>query len=95
MTYEGRDVVAFHLPYKRFGLEEGDELRVVGVVHETGTVSLLGESDLPVGLGANPAGSTWRRGRNLNCEVSLTWWYGYRKGGSSNGSSTGCQEATT
>ena len=37
------DVVAFHRPYKRLGVEKGDELRVAGVDHETQTVRLEGE----------------------------------------------------
>ena len=37
------DVVAFHRPYKRLGVEKGDELRVAGVDHGTRTVNLLGE----------------------------------------------------
>ena len=36
------DTVAFHRPYKRLGVEKGDELRVAGVDHRTGTVNLEG-----------------------------------------------------
>ena len=34
------DVVAFHRPYKRLGVEKGDELRVARVDHRTRTVNL-------------------------------------------------------
>ena len=33
-NYSPGDVVAFHRPYKRIGVEKGDELRVKGVDHE-------------------------------------------------------------
>ena len=36
-------MVAFHRPYKRLGVEKGDELRVAGVDHETRTVRLEGK----------------------------------------------------
>ena len=39
-NYAGGDVVAFHRPYKRIGVEKGDERRVAGVVHATRTVLL-------------------------------------------------------
>ena len=42
-NYREGDVVAFHRPYKRLGVEKGDELRVAGVNHGTRTVNLLGE----------------------------------------------------
>ena len=42
-NYRAGDVVAFHRPYKRLGVEKGDELRVAGVDHGTRTVNLLGE----------------------------------------------------
>ena len=42
-NYRAGDVVAFHRPYKRLGLDKGDELRVAGVDHRTRTVNLLGE----------------------------------------------------
>ena len=34
------DVVAFHRPYKRIGVEKGDERRVAGVDHKAGAVML-------------------------------------------------------
>ena len=41
-NYRPGDVVAFHRPYKRLGVEKGDELRVAGVDHEARTVWLEG-----------------------------------------------------
>ena len=42
-NYSPGDVVAFHRPYKRIGVEKGDELRVKGVDHEGGAVILEGK----------------------------------------------------
>ena len=42
-NYAPGDVVAFHRPYKRLGVEKGDELRVAGVDHEARTVRLEGK----------------------------------------------------
>ena len=42
-NYSPGDVVAFHRPYKRIGVEKGDELRVAGVDHESGAVILEGK----------------------------------------------------
>ena len=42
-NYAPGDVVAFHRPYKRLGVEKGDELRVSGVDHENRTVVLEGK----------------------------------------------------
>ena len=39
-NYAPGDVVAFHRPYKRLGVEKGDELRVAGVNHRARTVEL-------------------------------------------------------
>ena len=39
-NYEAGDVVAFHRPYKRIGVEKGDERQVVGVNHKSRTVLL-------------------------------------------------------
>ena len=39
-NYGVGDVVAFHRPYKRIGVEKGDERRVVGVDHKTRAVLL-------------------------------------------------------
>ena len=41
-NYRPGDVVAFHRPYKRLGVEKGDELRVAGVNHGARTVNLDG-----------------------------------------------------
>ena len=42
-NYAAGDVVSFHRPYKRLGVEKGDELRVTGVDHDAGTVNLAGK----------------------------------------------------
>ena len=39
-NYAAGDVVAFHRPYKRIGVEKGDERRVMGVDHKTRAVLL-------------------------------------------------------
>ena len=41
-NYSPGDVVAFHRPYKRIGVEKGDELRVTGVDHANAAVILEG-----------------------------------------------------
>ena len=41
-NYAAGDVVAFHRPYRRLGVEKGDERRVAGVDHEARTVLLEG-----------------------------------------------------
>ena len=41
-NYAAGDVVAFHRPYKRLGVEKGDELRVAGIDRGAGTVNLEG-----------------------------------------------------
>ena len=41
-NYQAGDVVGFHRPYKRLGVEKGDELRVAGVDRAAGTVTLIG-----------------------------------------------------
>ena len=41
-NYMPGDVVGFHRPYKRLGVEKGDELRVAGVDRGAGTVTLAG-----------------------------------------------------
>ena len=43
-NYVPGDVVAFHRPYKRLGVERGDERRVVGVDHRSSTVMLEGRN---------------------------------------------------
>ena len=47
-NYAEGDVVAFHRPYKRLGVEKGDELRVAGVDRKTDTVHLTGKDGNPV-----------------------------------------------
>ena len=42
-NYAPGDVVAFHRPYKRLGVEKGDELRVSGVDHENQAMVLEGK----------------------------------------------------
>ena len=42
-NYAVGDVVAFHRPYKRLGVEKGDERRVIGVDHKDGAVRLEGK----------------------------------------------------
>ena len=42
-NYAKGDVVAFHRPYKRLGVEKGDERRVVGVDHKANAVRLEGK----------------------------------------------------
>ncbi len=42
-NYAPGDVVAFHRPYKRLGVDKGDELRVVGVDRRAHTVTLRGK----------------------------------------------------
>ena len=42
-NYRPGDVVGFHRPYKRLGVEKGDELRVAGVDGGAGTVTLAGK----------------------------------------------------
>ena len=39
-NYTEGDVVGFHRPYKRLGVEKGDELRVAGIDRDAGTVNL-------------------------------------------------------
>ncbi len=39
-NYARGDVVGFHRPYRRLGVEKGDELRVAGVDRDAGTVNL-------------------------------------------------------
>ena len=42
-NYMAGDVVGFHRPYKRLGVEKGDELRVAGVDRTAGSVTLAGK----------------------------------------------------
>ena len=41
-NYAPGDVVAFHRPYKRHGVDKGEERRVAGIDHRSGTVMLEG-----------------------------------------------------
>ena len=47
-NYAAGDVVAFHRPYKRLGVDKGDELRVAGVDREARAVMLEGRDGQPV-----------------------------------------------
>ena len=47
-NYTAGDVVGFHRPYKRLGVEKGDELRVAGVDRAAGTVTLAGKDGATV-----------------------------------------------
>ena len=47
-NYMAGDVVGFHRPYKRLGVEKGDELRVAGVDRAAGTVTLAGKDGATV-----------------------------------------------
>jgi len=47
-NYRPGDVVAFHRPYKRLGVEKGDELRVARVDRKARTVVLDGKDGQPV-----------------------------------------------
>ena len=49
--YRPGDIVAFHRPYQRLGIEKGDERRVLGADRDGGTVRLDGTDGAPV---------TWR-----------------------------------
>ena len=47
-NYAPGDVVAFHRPYKRLGIDKGDERRVAGVDHQKRIVHLEGPDGSPV-----------------------------------------------
>ena len=55
-NYAPGDVVAFHRPYKRIGVEKGDERRVAGVDHKARTVLLEGND------GGKGAAAAWKPG---------------------------------
>ena len=44
-NYAAGDVVAFHCPYRRLGVEKNDERRVIGVDHGSRAVLLDGSED--------------------------------------------------
>ena len=52
-NYARGDVVAFHRPYKRLGVEKGDELRVAGVDRKAHTVMLEGKDGESVAWAPN------------------------------------------
>ena len=64
-NYAAGDVVAFHRAYKRLGVEKGDELRVVGVDHGLGTVTLEGKDGSVVAWDPYRLAGKTRRGRGL------------------------------
>ena len=60
-NYAPGDVVAFHRPYRRLGVEKGDELRVSGIDRDAGVVNLMGKDGkivawAPDRLGARTGG---------------------------------------
>ena len=59
-NYVPGDVVAFHRPYKRLGVDKGDELRVAGVDRAAGVVTLRGRHGATVAW--EPARLAARRG---------------------------------
>ena len=59
-NYAPGDIVAFHRPYKRLGVEKGDERRVESVDHKTMTVHLEGPEGSTVGWRPSEIGG--RRG---------------------------------
>ncbi len=52
-NYAPGDVVAFHRPYKRLGVDKGDELRVLGVDRKAHTVALEGKDGRAVDWNPN------------------------------------------
>ena len=52
-NYASGDVVAFHRPYKRLGVDKGDELRVLGVDRRAHTVTLRGNGGRAVSWDPN------------------------------------------
>ena len=63
-NYAPGDVVAFHRPYKRLGVDKGDERRVAGVDHRRHTVMLEGPDGTTVAWKPNRVA-----GRHQGCEV--------------------------
>ncbi len=49
-NYRPGDTVAFHRPYKRLGVDKGDELRVASVDHATRSVNLEGADGRAPGI---------------------------------------------
>ena len=69
-NYAKGDVVAFHRPYKRLGVEKGDERRVVGVDHKANAVRLEGKNGgtvawKPAEIGGRRGGSEVYRSEGI------------------------------
>ena len=69
-NYAPGDVVAFHRPYKRLGVEKGDELQVHNIDRRAGTVNLKGKDGVSVNwdpgkLAARTGGVEVYRSENL------------------------------
>ena len=69
-NYAKGDVVAFHRPYKRIGVEKGDERRVVGVDHKANAVRLEGRNGgtvawKPAEIGGRRGGSEVYRSESI------------------------------
>ena len=69
-NYAPGDVVGFHRPYKRLGVEKGDELRVAGIDRDAGTVNLRRKDGgivawVPHKLAARTGGVEVYRSENL------------------------------
>ena len=69
-NYAKGDVVAFHRPYKRLGVEKGDERRVVGVDHKANAVRLEGKDGgtvawKPAEIGGRRGGSEVYRSEGI------------------------------
>ena len=69
-NYAKGDVVAFHRPYKRLGVEKGDERRVAGVDHKAGAVRLEGKHGgtvawKPAEIGGRKGGSEVYRAEGI------------------------------
>ena len=56
-NYRAGDIVAFHRPYKRLGVEKGDELRVAGVDNKARAVMLEGKDGQSVAWEPNRLGA--------------------------------------
>ena len=75
-TTRSGDVVAFHRPYKRIGVEKGDERRVKGVNHKAREVVLEGKDGgtvawKPGEIGGRRGGSeVYRTGRTSSCVLA-------------------------
>jgi len=79
-NYAPGDVVAFHRPYKRLGVDKGDERRVVGVDRRDGTVILEGGMGgavawKPARIGSREGGSEVYRAEPIELRAgdSVRW----------------------